>query len=912
MSKAKDKKSKTDSEAGESVAKSAKRGAGKEPTETADTVVPDQPEPTELSDVSDQSDSSDVLDTSDVANGSQGNEPMAWHEGDDSLRDMMSQNFIEYASYVIKDRAIPDIDDGLKPVQRRIMHTLFEHEDGRFHKVANIVGATMRYHPHGDASIYSALVVLANKAYFIDRQGNFGNIHTGDPASAARYIECRLSSLAREVMFNPEITEYVDSYDGRNREPIVLPAKVPALLMLGADGIAVGMSTTIFPHNFNELLKAQISILREEPFHVYPDFLTGGSMDVGDYADGAGRIRVRAKIEIVNDKTLVIREIPEGTSTESLIASIEKAVRNGKLKISSINDYTAENVEVEITLPRGVYAEETIKLLHAYTDCEVSLTSNLIVIKENRPVVMTVSDILRHNTAKLMADLKRELEIELGKLLERLHEKTLAQIFIENRVYKRIEECETVEAVRDAVREGMEKAFAKEYANLLKLVQDADLTALRRDISDDDIEKLLQLQIRRISLFDINKNRQEVGEILAAVAETQNHLRHLKRFTIKFIESLLKKYGHLFPRLTQITDLAEVNVRDVALKNLKVGHDRTGQFVGYNVKNSAKDQEPLACSEFDRLVLLRSDGGYKVVPVPDKIYVGPVKFVLLADRDQVYSMIYRDKKSGAYYAKRFRIDSYIMDKEYEALPENCVIEMFSTNYGVQVRCEFVPKPRMKNQFVEVNFDDIELRSSGARGFKIADSEIKSFTQIKRGSATPQGGGDESANSDAETAKPPAEPEVETSKSSVNIPVPKTAAADAETKKMPAPPPASPARSKRESVRDPIPAKPALPPTKPAKDKVAPPPEPEEAAEDADGDDNSPTHFSVQKALAKRGKKTAPEAKIAKPAKSAPECAAKQPPVVEQPAEPPPHKPAATAAKKIPRKLIDEDSPFFLE
>ncbi len=814
----------------------------------------------------------------------------AWHQGDDSLRDMMSQNFIEYASYVIKDRAIPDINDGLKPVQRRIMHTLWEHDDGRFHKVANIVGATMRYHPHGDASIYSALVVLANKDYFIDRQGNFGNINTGDPASAARYIECRLSPLAREVMFNPETTEYVDSYDGRNREPVTLSAKVPALLMLGADGIAVGMSTTIFPHNFNELLRAQISILRDEPFRVYPDFLTGGSMDVDGYADGAGRIRVRAKIEVVNDKTLVIREIPETTTTESLIASVEKAVRNGKLKVSSINDYTAESVEVEITLPRGVYAEETVKLLYAYTDCEVGLTSNLIVIKENRPVIMTVSDILLHNTAKLMDDLRRELEIELGKLLERLHEKTLAQIFIENRVYKRIEKCETSEAVKKEVHDGMEAAFTKEHAALLKVVQAADLTGLRRDISDEDIEKLLQLQIRRISLFDINKNRQEVGEILAAVAAAQDSLRHLKRHTIKFIEALLKKYGPLFPRRTQITDLAEVNVREVALKNLKVGHDRAGQFVGYNVKNSAKDQELLACSEFDRLVLMRSDGAYKVVPVPDKIYVGPVKFVLPADRDQVYSMIYRDKKSGAYYAKRFRIDSYIMDKEYEALPDGCIIEAFCTNYGVQIRCEFVPKPRMKNPFVDVNFDEVEMRSSGARGFKITDNEIRSFTQIKRGSATPQDGGE-----------PPPEPE---SGNGAGVDAP-----------APVPAPAAPAR----------------------------PPEPSPAPEPAEAEDErSDEHFSVQKALARRGRKAPPasvsEKRKAEPAEKLerpgrkpvpaekPEPAGKKAapaekrraekterteraPPAEKPAPPP--EPAA-AGKKPLRKRIDEDVPFFLE
>ncbi|MFA4943824.1 MAG: DNA gyrase subunit A [Lentisphaeria bacterium] len=681
---------------------------------------------------------------------------------DDALREMMARNFIEYASYVIKERAIPALDDGLKPVQRRILHTLWEHEDGRFHKVANIVGATMRYHPHGDASIYEALVVLANTGYFIDRQGNFGNLFTGDPASAARYIECRLSALAKEVLFNPEITEFTDSYDGRNREPVVLPAKIPVLLLLGVKGIAVGMSTTIFPHNFTDLLRAQIAILKEEPFAAYPDFPTGGAMDVGEYADGAGRIRLRALIEAANDKTLVIRQIPAETTTESLIASIERAVRAGKLKIASINDYTAENVEVEITLPRGVHAEETIKLLYAHTDCEVSLSSNLLVIKGNRPAVMTVSEILRHNTAKLQEDLRRELELELERLNGRFHEKTLAQLFIEHRIYKRIEECETLEAVQREVRTGMEQLLARHFRDnrerfAILAYAGATLTIpppQARGIRDDDLERLLAIPIRRISLFDIQKNQREIEEILRLIAETQDHLRHLKRFTIRFLEGLLRKYGHLFPRRTQIADLAEVNVREVALRNLKVGHDRTGQFVGHAVKNSNKEQEPLPCSEYDRLVLLRNDGGYKVVPVPEKMYVGPVKFVLLADREQVYSLVYRDKKSGAYYAKRFRIDKYILEKEYSCLPPGCVIEALYTNYGVQLRCELVPQKRLRTEAVELDFDLVELRAAAARGFKLSDHEIARILQIKRGTAEAPAAAGPDADAEAEPQPPP--------------------------------------------------------------------------------------------------------------------------------------------------------------
>ncbi len=662
-------------------------------------------------------------------------------EDDDSLRDMMAGNFIEYASYVIRDRAIPDVDDGLKPVQRRILHSLHDKEDGRFHKVANIIGHTMQYHPHGDASIGNALVVLANKEYFIDRQGNFGNIFTGDPASAARYIECRLTPLAREVLFNREITTFIDSYDGRNREPVSLPAKVPSLLMLGSEGIAVGMTTRILPHNFRELLKAQIALLKGRSTRLYPDFLQGGTMDVSEYDDGRGRVKLRARIEKNNDKTLTIREIPASTFTESLIASIEDAVKKGKIKIASINDYTAETVAIEINLPRGVHADEAIKQLYAYTDCEVGISSNILVIKDNMPVEMTVSEVLQHNTERLVSYLEQELKIELGRLHDRFHERTLAEIFIQNRIYQRIEECESYDRVLAEVRSGLE-AFRH---------------LLTREITDEDIEKLLQLRIRRISRFDINKNRDELDNIVAAIKLTKHHLAHLTDFAIDYIRALLKKYGKDYPRRTRIEELEDVDVRQVALRNIRVGHDRQGQFVGTEVKNSNKNEAPLVCTEFDRLVVLRNDGLFKVIPIPAKLYVGPVKVVMKADKNQVYSMIYRDRKRKTYYAKRFRIDRYIMNREYRVMPKGCIIEALYTNSGVVVRAELAPNKRRAAEHVDLDFDAVEIRSTGARGFKITAYPVRVFTLLRRGapSGPPETGGDTPADSD-NAAKPDGE------------------------------------------------------------------------------------------------------------------------------------------------------------
>ena len=872
----------------------------------------------------------------------------ATHEDtEDALRELMATNYIEYASYVIKDRAIPDVNDGLKPVQRRILYALHMMDDGRFHKVANVIGQTMQYHPHGDASIGNALVVLANKEYFIEKQGNFGNIYTGDQASAARYIECRLTPLAREVMFNPEITEFVDSYDGRKQEPVTLPAKVPSLLMMGADGIAVGMVTHVLPHNFCELLKAQIAILRNQPFTLHPDFLTAGTMDVGEYDDGRGRVRLRARIDKTNDKTLVIREIPATTTTESLMASIEEAARKGKIKVASINDYTAEQVEIEITLPRGVYAKEALKQLYAYTNCEVTISSNIVVIQENRPVIMTVSEILHHNTEKLMDDLQRELELLLGKLQDRFHDRTLAQIFIENRIYKRIEECKTYELVLTEVRKGLEK-----FRHLL-----------RRDITEEDIERLLQLQIRRISRFDINKNREELENILKGIAETEKHLAHLKRFTINYIKGLLKKYGESYPRRTEITDLETIDVRAVALQNIKVGHDRVGQFVGTEVRNSNKGEAPLVCSEFDRLVLLRGDGSFQVIQIPDKLYVGPAKFLLKADKRQVYSMIYRDKKRGKYYAKRFRIDRYIMERDYKTIPKGCVIEAFYTNYGVVVCCEYKPNKRLKTDHVDVDFDTIEIRGTGARGFKIADHPVKTFAQIKRGvpepleddeepppdtpptddlppddgnggaapaPATgpgPQGAAEETGDQtldDGGEDEPPANDSAPPEEGPLRPEEPPQTPAAEKPSKGRKPKAKQPSKSKTPSKGDPSPARKAKKSAKrkaspKAKSGRAPLPSGGSAAAGAKGKKPKSPAKAAPPPRAPRGKSQAEEwaertakATGAKPKTSEPKPNRSPAEDAPPPDGPAPDSPSPTKKPTPLRKLIDEETPFFLE
>ncbi|MFA6294478.1 MAG: DNA topoisomerase IV subunit A [Victivallales bacterium] len=622
--------------------------------------------------------------------------------GNTHLRRLMDVNFLEYASYVIKDRAIPDVDDGLKPVQRRILWSLKRLDDGKFHKVANVVGHTMQYHPHGDASIYEALVVVANKEYFIDRQGNFGNIFTGDVASAARYIECRLNSLAKEVLFNNDITEFVDSYDGRNREPVSLPVKIPALLMLGADGIAVGMSTKILSHNFNELIEAQIAILKGEKFTVYPDFLQGGLMDVTDYNEGNGKIVLRAKIE-KNGRKLIIREIPAVTNTEKLIASIENAVRKNKIKVSSINDYTGEKIEIEVTPARGYDTDKALNALYAYTDCSVSVSASLIVIADNKPVKMSVSEVLRRNTEKLVEYLRRELEIELGKLNDSFHDKTLAQIFIENRIYKRIEKCETYEKVLKEVHEGLIP-----FRHMLK-----------RDVTDADIEKLLAIPIRRISLFDINKNKKDIDDIILQIEEVQKNLKRLKAYAIKYLKGLLDKYGKDYPRHTEIEIFDKIDVREVALNNIKVGWDKKNGFIGTSVKSD----DTVTCNEYDRLLCIERNGKYKVISIPDKAFVGRLVYFCKYDKNLVFNIVYKDRKTDFSYAKRTVISKFITDKEYNIAPDGCKIDLINTRPNYVYECVFEPKTHQKQKSCMVDFSQVGMRTPQSRGFSVANKKI---------------------------------------------------------------------------------------------------------------------------------------------------------------------------------------------
>jgi topoisomerase-4 subunit A len=624
------------------------------------------------------------------------------------LHTRVDRGFLDYASYVIRDRAIPNLADGLKPVQRRILWALHEKDDGRFIKVANVVGHTMQYHPHGDASIGDALVVLANKRYLIEGQGNFGNIFTGDPAAASRYIECRLTELARTEVFNDSITDFIPSYDGRNKEPVTLPCKLPLNLMLGTEGIAVGLSARILPHNFPELLEAQIAILKKQPFKCLPDFATGGLMDARDYQDGKGSVKVRAKIKTRDESTVVIKEIPPTTTTESLIASIEDAVQKGKLKVKSINDFTSENVEIEIRCHAGVDAEKLIDALYAFTDCEVSIASRIVVIKDNRPVELTVSEILRENTEQLVAILKRELDLRERQLLDELHYRTLERIFIEERIYKLIEKCKTNEAVFASVYEGF-KPFKKE---------------LIRDIADADVEKLLQVRIRRISLFDINKHREEMEKTKAELDETRKNLKGLTKYVISHLEALLAKYGPLCPRLTtKSARHEEVDVKAVAFKSFKVAYDRETGYVGYKVSG---EEFKLECTKFDKLLLVFKDGTYKVSELPEKLFVGQELFYCgLPDREKVFTCAYTDRNAS--YLKRFTFGGTIMNKAYLCIPEKSRILYFAPDTPKVLYVRYKPAPHQKISQQICEPESVEVKSPKTRGRQLSIKDISSVT-----------------------------------------------------------------------------------------------------------------------------------------------------------------------------------------
>ncbi len=623
----------------------------------------------------------------------------------DDLKLQMKDHFIKYASYVILDRAIPNVVDGLKPVQRRILEILWRQNDDKLHKVANIVGQTMQLHPHGDAPIYEALINLANKGFVMDRQGNFGNIYTGDPSAAARYIETRLSPLARETLFNPDITEKIPSYDGRNDEPVTLPAKIPLLLMQGADGIAVGMSTHILPHNFTELLEAEIACIEGRNFKIYPDFPTGGIMDRSEYDKGRGKVKLRAKIEIKDPKTLVIKEICYGTTTESLIRSIDEAAKKGKIKIEEINDYTARDVEIEIKLPRGQYAEDLLDALYAFTECEVSLNSQIIVIKDGMPWETDVHEILAYNAGKVVHFLKWELEIERDLLLEKMFYKSLERIFIENRLYKKIETVKSLEGIHETLTESF-KPYRK------KLI---------REPTHEDRERLLQIPIRRISQFDIEKNKDEIAALEKSHHDVEKHLKNVKKYAINHLQNLIEKYGKEYPRKTRVKAIEEIDIRAIQTKDIKVGFDLSTGFVGTKVTGGSH----FTCTNFDKMLIFSKDGTYKAINIPEKQYVEGLIWTGMADKKTVLNVVYKNTETKQVWAKRFIVEKFILDKTYRFIDEGMELEHFSLNADAQIEIHFAPKMKMRI----FALSEAPLVSAQARGLRLAKERVKKVVPI---------------------------------------------------------------------------------------------------------------------------------------------------------------------------------------
>jgi topoisomerase-4 subunit A len=628
------------------------------------------------------------------------------HLPEDPLKDLINDNFIQYASYVIRDRAIPQLEDGLKPVQRRILHALYEKDDGRFNKVANIVGHAMQYHPHGDVSIEEALVNLVNKSYLIEGQGNFGNIFTGDPPAASRYIECRLTELARNEIFNPKLTTYTSSYDGRNREPVMLPSKLPLLLMLGSEGIAVGLSTRVMPHNFIELLKAQVAVLQNKRFKLLPDFPQGGLMDTSEYDKGRGKIKLRAGIEKRESNKLIIREIPFSTTTESVIASIEEAARKRKIKIRSISDFTAAQVEIVVTLSPGEDQEKAISALYHFTQCEVTIHSNIVVIKQERPVQMDVDEVIRFNTEQLVSLLKQELELRRNELQEDLHWKSLVQLFIENRLYKRIEECETYEEVRGAVLHGLQPFRSR----------------LTREITPEDVEMLLSLQIRRISRFDLKKNEEDKLKIIQELKETERHLKSLTDFAIHYLQQLIGKYSKQYKRKTQLTTAEEIDVRELTANELAIAYDREKGFLGYQVKAEAD----FRCSPLDRLLLIWDSGRYQMIAPPEKLFVDKnLIYFAIFDRERTFTLIY--STPHATFLKRFTFGGAIMNRDYNCAQENARIKYLTDRPVTELRLKYrhVKGARIDEQNYSVG--DFAVRGPKTRGNQVTKRTVTSVT-----------------------------------------------------------------------------------------------------------------------------------------------------------------------------------------
>lgn len=650
--------------------------------------------------------------------------------GTHKLTGMYQNWFLDYASYVILERAVPHLNDGLKPVQRRILHAMRELDDGRYNKVANVVGHTMQYHPHGDASIAGALVQMGQKDLLIDCQGNWGNILTGDSAAAPRYIEARLSHFAHDVVFNPKTTEWKLSYDGRNKEPITLPVKFPLLLVQGVEGIAVGLSSRILPHNFNEVCDAAMSYLNNEPFTLYPDFQTGGSIDVSRYHDGdrTGRVRIRAKISKSEDgKMLAITEIPFGKTTPTVIESILKAVDNGKMKVRKVDDNTSDKVEILVHLAPGVSSDKTIDALYAFTDCEISITPCCCVIDNHTPVFLTVSDILRRSVDNTKELLRQELLIRKGELLEQLHFASLESIFIEERIYKdkQFEQAPDMDSALAHIDKRLEP-FKKDFI---------------REVTRDDLMRLMEIKMARILRFNKEKAEELIVRLQNEVAEIDKQLSDMTAVTIKWFTKLKEKYGDNYPRQTEIRNLDTIVAAKVVEANQKLYINRNEGFIGTSLK---KDEYVTNCSDIDDIILFYKDGKYKIVKVSEKLFVGKniihIDVFKKNDKRTIYNVAYRDGSKGIYYIKRFAATGMTRDREYDLTQGTAGsrVVYFSANPNGEaevVKVLLRPNPRLRNTIIEKDFSTIAIKGRQSMGNILTKNEVLRITLKKHGSST---------------------------------------------------------------------------------------------------------------------------------------------------------------------------------
>lgn len=651
------------------------------------------------------------------------------HEGESlkKVSGLYKDWFLDYASYVILDRAIPSVYDGFKPVQRRIMHSMRELEDGRYNKVANIVGNTMKYHPHGDASITDAMVGIGQRELLIDTQGNWGNIYTGDSAAAARYIEARLTPFALEVVFNPKTTEWAKSYDGRNNEPIDLPVKFPLLLAQGVEGIGVGLSTKILPHNFNELINASVAYLKGKRFEIFPDFLTAGFLDVSEYNDGqrGGKVRARAKISPLDKHTLIITELPYSKTTSDLIDSILKANEKGKIKIKKIEDNTSDKVEILIHLHNDVSPDKTIDALYAFTDCQVTISPNACVIVGDKPMFMNVSDILKMNTDHTVSLLKKELEIELHELQENWHFSSLERIFIENRIYHDIEEVKTWEDVLKTIDKGLKPHTGH----------------LLRAVTEEDILRLTEIRIKRISRFDLNKFKENIAALEGKIEQVKHHLNHLVQYAIDYYLNIQKKYGKDRQRKTELRIFDTIDATKVAVANEKFYANFEEGFIGTSLK---KDQYLFDCSDIDDIITFRKDGSMKVVKVEAKTFIGKdilhVAIWKKNDKRTVYNMIYREGREGPYYMKRFSVTGVTRNTDYPLASDKKGSEVlyFSANPNGEAETVSVllkPNPRIRKNKMDVDFSELAIKGRDSKGNLVTKYSVKKVDLKEEGVST---------------------------------------------------------------------------------------------------------------------------------------------------------------------------------